>query len=224
MPLRKIFKMSHEKQTKIFSKIVKVYFNFKKHFYYAKNINHPKGQYILALWHAHQCGLYASENREDLSVMISRSKDGDIIATATESLGIKTVRGSQSRGGATATLELIDWLKTGKNGAITIDGPRGPKRVVKKGVIEIAKISQVPIVPMTWYSPSFGFLKFGTWDEFRFPLCCIKMVALYGEPMLVKADATDDEIEEYRQRLEMELNELYARAKKDFKALRKSKS
>jgi len=207
---------------KIVSHIVKVYFNFKKHFYYCKNVNYPKCQSLFAIWHAHQCGTYALENKERLYAMISRSRDGDIIATAAESLGYHTVRGSKTRGGAPATLELLDKLKEGNNGMITIDGPKGPKRIVKKGIIEIARLSGVPIVPMTWYSPSKGFLKFNTWDEFRFPICGIQMVALYGDPIHVKEDATDEEIEAYRQEVENNLNALYERVKKEFKTLVKS--
>ncbi|GBF23585.1 hypothetical protein tpqmel_0989 [Candidatus Gastranaerophilus sp. (ex Termes propinquus)] len=222
MPLRKIFKMSHETQTKIYSKLIVLYFNFKKYFFYSRSTNIPQKQHILAMWHAHQCGIYGIEGKKNMNVMISRSKDGDIIASAAKSLGINTVRGSQSRGGAVAALEMIEALKAGQNGAITIDGPRGPKRIVKKGIVEIAKISGVPIVPMTWYSPSWGFFKLKTWDEFRFPLNCIKMVILYGEPIYVKPDATEDEIEVHRKAIEDELNALYSRVKKDFKHLWKT--
>ncbi len=206
-------------KTLLLAKLCTLYFQFKRHFYYCKNINYPKSQCIFALWHAHQCGLYALEEREKTTVMISRSNDGEIIAQAGSAMGLNVVRGSQRRMGATAALELIDAIKNGNNGALTIDGPRGPNRIVKKGIVEIAKITGVPIVPMSWYSPSKFMLKLKTWDEFRFPLNCIKMKALYGEPIYVPEDATDDDIEFYRKKVEDELNRLYDTLKTNFKKL-----
>ncbi len=208
--------------TLILKTIVGILFKIQSYFYKATNINYPEKPCIFALWHAHQCGVYSFFNKEKINVMISRSSDGDIIAYATELLGIKTVRGSKTRGGMKASLELIDRLKNGEYGAITIDGPKGPKRIVKKGIIEIARITGVPIVPMSWYSADFGFLKFNTWDEFRFPMLWIRMINLYGEPIYVPFDASEDEIEFYRKKVEDELNSLYNRAKSEFKELIKA--
>lgn len=194
-----------------------------KHFtYWYKNINYPKQQCLFAIWHAHQCSLYSLVDRERTNVMISRSKDGEIIARATEAMGLKTVRGSITRGGASATKELIDKIKKGEYGAITVDGPKGPKRVVKKGIVEIAKITGIPIVPMSWYCPSIGFLKFKTWDEFRFPLFGKKLISYYGDPIYVSPDADSDEIERIRKEIEDKLNEQYEILKRDFKKLEKA--
>ncbi len=206
----------------ILKTLVGILFKIQSYFYRAANINYPKKPCIFALWHAHQCGLYSIVDREKTNVMVSRSSDGNIVAYATELLGIKTVRGSKTRGGMRASLELIDRLKNGEYGAITIDGPTGPKRIVKKGIIEIARIAGVPIVPMAWYSPDFGFLKFKTWDEFRFPMLWIKTVNLYGEPIYVPSDVSEDDVEFYRKKVEDELNSLYIKAKREFKELIKA--
>lgn len=224
MQLSKLFKIPKEKEAEILAKAVTILYNFKKHTFHCKNINYPKDmQCIFALWHAHQCGIYGLEDREKLNVLISRSKDGDIISKAVESLGMKVVRGSQSRGGAVATLALIDKLKEGENIAITVDGPRGPMRIAKKGVVEIAKITGVPIVPMTWYSKSLGFLKFDTWDQFRFPMDFIRTIAIYGEPIHVPNDIDDEAIELYRQKVETELRILYSTAQKNYYKLLRGK-
>ncbi len=206
-------------KTRLLAKLCTIYFEFKRHFYYCKNINYPENQCIFALWHAHQCGLYALKEREKTTVMISKSNDGEIIAQAGAAMGLKVVRGSQNRKGATAALELIDAIKKGNNGALTIDGPRGPKYKVKKGIIEIAKLTGVPIVPMSWYSPSPFFLKFKTWDEFCFPLNCIKMKAIYGNPIYVPIDSNDDEMEKIRQQVEDELFALHSKLVNDWKKL-----
>ena len=206
-------------KTELLAKLLTLYFQFKRHFYYCKNINYPKCQCIFALWHAHQCGLYALEEREKTTVMISNSNDGELIAQAGAAMGLNVVRGSHNRKGAAAALELIDAIKTGNNGALTIDGPRGPKHKVKRGIIDISRITGVPIVPMSWYSPSRFFLKFKTWDEFCFPLNCIKMKAIYGEPIYVPNDADDNQMEEIRLKVENELLRLNKLLIDDFKKL-----
>lgn len=208
-------------QIRIFSRLAALLFKLKEFTYWCKNVNYPKEPCIFALWHAHQCGLYSLEGKSKTNVMISRSKDGEIIARAAEIMGLKTVRGSITRGGASATLELVNRIKKGDNGAITVDGPKGPNRVVKKGIIEIARMTGVPIVPITWYSPSKGYIKLKTWDEFRFPLFCRKMLMYYGEPIHVDSNADDIEIENKRKYLEDTMNKQYEMVKRDFKKLMK---
>ena len=151
--------------------------------------------------------------------MISKSNDGDIIAAATEHMGIRVVRGSYKRAGASASLAMIEKLEQGESAAITIDGPRGPRGKVKDGVINIAKLTGVPIVPMTWYSPSKWLLKFNTWDEFRFPVLGVKTIAVYGEPIYIPADCSKEEAENLRQKVETALNDLYKYAADNFDEL-----
>lgn len=226
MNKRKKMNKAKDKRTyvAILSFIVKHLYKFESFFYNVKNINYPKTKpAIFALWHAHQCMLYANEDRGNLNVMISKSNDGDIIAAATEHMGIKTVRGSNHRRGTGATLELLEKLEQGESAAITIDGPRGPKGIVKEGIINISKISQVPIIPMTWYSPSPWLFKFNTWDEFNFPFLGPKIIAVYGDPIYVPNDISKEEAEEYRLKVETALNDLYAYAKENYNELIKKK-
>lgn len=207
----------------LLSFLIKHFYAFESLFYDCKNINFPKEKPALfALWHAHQCALYANEDRGNLNVMISKSLDGDIIAAATEHVGIKVVRGSHKRSGAAASLALIEKLEQGESAAITIDGPRGPMGVVKDGVINIAKLTQVPIIPMVWYSPSKWLLKFNTWDEFRFPILGVKTIAVYGEPIYVPSDCTKEDMETYRLKVETALKDLYKHAQDNFDDLRKN--
>lgn len=211
--------LDKDKQYKLFGFLVKVAFHIKKYFYDCKVINYPihLDNCLFALWHSRQCGVYGIPEREKLHCLISKSRDGQIIATAAESLGIKTVRGSQKRGGAQASLEILDVLKAKNNVAITIDGPSGPKEVVKKGIVEIAKLSGVPIVPFAWWSPSKGFIKLKTWDDFCFPLLCKKLCLLCGDPIYVDKDVDDNEIEKIRLRVENSLKALQEDLEKHFK-------
>lgn len=214
-------KIDKKKLVAILSFLLKHFYVFESWFYNSKNINYPKEKpYILALWHAHQCGLYSVENRDKMNVLISKSNDGDIVAAAVEQVGLKVVRGSSKRSGASATLSILEKLEQGENAAITIDGPKGPFGVAKDGVINIAKLSGAPIIPMTWYSPSKWLLKFNTWDEFRFPLLAVKTIALYGEPIYVPADCSKEDIEIYRLKVENAIKDLYKYAQENFDELR----
>lgn len=166
-------------------------------------VNYPQTeQFIISMWHADQCGLYIIKNPQRMNVLISQSNDGEIIAMATEGMGFKTVRGSQGRRGTEATFKLIEKLEQGENIAITVDGPKGPAKKVKKGIINIAKLSQVPIIPMVWQSKSKMFLKFNSWDGFKFPFGFVKMINLFGEPIYVPSDCDEEGIELYRKKLE----------------------
>lgn len=202
---------------KLLSSGIELLFKTLIHMVNIKSVNYPETeQFIIALWHAHQCVLYNVKNPSRLNVLISQSNDGEIIARATEAMGIKTIRGSRRRKGTEATLKLIEKLEQGDNIAITVDGPKGPSRVVKKGIINIAKISQVPIVPMTWYSTSKFFLKFDSWDNFRFPIWWMKTIALYGDPIYVPQDCDDEGIEFYRKQLEDAMHKLEHDAEENF--------
>lgn len=216
-----MFKIEKKYTIPVLSFLIKHFYTVESWFYNCKNINFPKEKpAIFALWHAHQCALYANEDRGNLNVMISKSNDGEIIAAATEHVGIKVIRGSHKRAGASASLAMIEKLEQGECAAITIDGPRGPKRVVKDGIINIAKLTQVPIIPMTWYSPSKWLLKFNTWDEFRFPILGVKTIAVYGDPIYVPSDCSKEDTEIYRLKVETALNDLYKHAQENFKELR----
>lgn len=200
------------------SAVVCALFKLEKIFYSCKCINYPKEQCIFALWHAHQCSVFSCNMYKPTVIMVSNSQDGELISRAANGVGVPTVRGSQNKGGAKASLELIKKMKEeGYNGALTIDGPRGPNRVVKKGIIEIAKMAGVPIVPAVYWSPSKLHLQFNkSWDKFRFPLIGTKLVMLYGEPIQVPENPTDEEVETIRKQIEDKMHELYADLKTNY--------
>ena len=201
----------------IISAFVTALFKLEKIFYTCKCINYPKEKCIFALWHAHQCGVFSCNMHKKTCIMVSNSQDGEIISRAANAVGVETVRGSQNRGGAKASLELIKKIKEEDvNGALTIDGPRGPNRVVKKGIIEIAKMTNTPIVPAVYWSPQKRFLQFNSWDKFRFPLIGTKLVMVFGDPIPVKEDMSEEEIEQIRQKTQDELNRLYKDLKENY--------
>ena len=96
-------------------------------------------QYIIAFWHAHLLLMLHSKYREPIVVMISRSKDGEYIARVFDHYGVESARGSSTRGGTTALREMIRDARAGKNIVFTPDGPKGPNRVVKAGLVLAAQ-------------------------------------------------------------------------------------
>lgn len=196
---------------------------FQKHHTHIVEINNQnKSPCIYALWHANQCCIFGIKNKHNTSIMISRSRDGEIVATGVESLGIKTVRGSSNRQGSVeATMKLIDRLKNGEDAALTIDGPNGPLHKVKNGVIEIAKLSGCPIIPLTWYSPQIWFIKMPSWDKMTVPIWDTNLINLYGEPIYIPKDLPSNEYETYKEKLKQALFELDRRCPEEYEKVKK---
>lgn len=107
-------------------------------------------QYIIAFWHAHLLMMLHSRYKRPISVLISQSRDGELIARVFDYYGVESSRGSSTRGGSAAVRELIRFAKDGKNIVFTPDGPKGPARVAKEGVVVAAKATGLPIVPIAF--------------------------------------------------------------------------
>lgn len=190
-------KFNEQFKLDILIKLVTLYFQTEKYMVTIKNVNYPKEQCIFSMWHCHQCLTYGIENKDKFFALISASNDGEVVAKAAETMGIMSVRGSTKRHGVAASLELIDKLKEGNDIAIMVDGPKGPVYKVKDGIINIAKISGVPIIPCAWHSPDKTFISFNTWDKFKAPFGPCKTVALYGNPIHIPPELTKEETKEW---------------------------
>lgn len=212
-------KISSEKQVDFLTWVVNFLFGIQRHLTPIIEINNKNlKSSIYAMWHAHECCIFGLKNKANVNVLISRSVDGEIIARASEKLGFQTVRGSKGKkGSAEATLKLIEKLKSNEDIAIMVDGPSGPNRIVKEGVIKIAKLSGAPIVPVVWYSPDFNFLKIPSWDKFTYPLGYVRLINLYGDPIYVSSENNDEDDEKLRLELEKTLLELEERALQEWK-------
>lgn len=125
------------------------------------------GPVIYAIWHETLLPTPFTHRGLGLVVMVSRHRDGEIIARILERSGFGAARGSSTRGGSTALREMLAAAAEGRSLAITPDGPRGPRRKVQAGVIEIARRSGLPIVP-----GGIGFRpahRFRSWDRMALP-------------------------------------------------------
>ena len=115
----------------------------------AENID-GQPQYVLAFWHAHLLLMLHSRYRRPIMVMLSQSKDGEYMAHAFKHYGAESARGSSTRGGSRALREMIRAARAGKNIVFTPDGPKGPARVAKDGVVVAAQATGLPIVPVAF--------------------------------------------------------------------------
>ncbi len=180
---------------------------------------------IYAMWHMHQFCVYGIQDKAHLNVMISNSDDGEIIARVVEKMGFKTVRGSSNRKGCiSGTIQMVERLKEGECGAIMVDGPRGPLRKVKNGIIKIARLANVPIVPVVWHSPQFNFVKLPSWDRMSTPIGDCNIVNLYGEPIYVDPNRDDEEYNnELKNQIRSSLIDLENRIPEVYKEAKKNK-
>ncbi len=164
--------------------------------------------FILASWHQNTIlGLLANRQFR-LVAMVSRSKDGELIARFNKFMGIRSVRGSSSRGGKEAKRELIEILKNRDGvGAITIDGPRGPAHKPKAGVVDIARQSGVPIIPLIPIACN-NWVFHKSWDKFRMPKPFTRVYILYGKPIWVDSSVKYEEFDRYKDLLTQRLDDL----------------
>jgi len=128
----------------------------------------------------------------DIAVLVSRSRDGELIARALGRTGFRTIRGSSSRGGAEAMREMTRRLETerGLILGIIVDGPRGPRHVVKPGIIALAKRSGLAVRPVRCRAKRS--IVFNSWDRTRLPLPFNRLVFVCGEGMPVPPDVDGD--------------------------------
>lgn len=171
-------------------------------------------QHILAFWHENVLLSLHSRWRKPTTAIISRSKDGEIVAGVLALYGAETARGSSSRGGDVALREVLRDVRRGKNIAVTPDGPKGPRRVVKDGVVYIAQVSGLPVIP--FYFTAKAKKRLRSWDGQIVPRPLSRALYVYGEPILVPRDG---DVEEWRLKLERHMNDLADGAERDFDRL-----
>lgn len=168
-------------------------------------------QPIMAFWHGRILpATYHFRNR-GIVVITSSNFDGEWIAGIIERFGFGTSRGSTSRGGARALLQMSRDLAAGRPAGFTVDGPRGPSRVSQPGAVWLAKASGHPVLPFHLEADRYWTLK--SWDRTQIPKPFATVAISIGEPFYVPREATEQDIEGYRQRLDSALNAAEVRTK-----------
>jgi len=157
---------------------------------------------VLALWHNRMLFAAAAFSRRicrRFSVLISRSRDGEYMASFIHQFGLNVVRGSSSRGGVQALLGLVDEIRRGQNVIVAVDGPRGPKYTVHPGVTLLSEQCDVPFAPLTVNSKSYWQLK--SWDNTQIPKPFTKVIVEISKPKKLTAEGRDAQCEEVKERL-----------------------
>ncbi|MCL2760840.1 MAG: lysophospholipid acyltransferase family protein [Desulfuromonadales bacterium] len=171
------------------------------------SLTNGKEGFIGAFWHGRMLLIPFIYPGENMNVLISVHRDGEIIANVMKRFGFSLVRGSSKKGGSEAMREILTLLKDGKDIAFTPDGPRGPREVLKSGVSEAARLSGKPLIPVAYSaSPCF---RATSWDGFMMPYPFSKAILAAGEPVYYQEG---EEPELFRQRVEAALRKVTAEA------------
>jgi lysophospholipid acyltransferase (LPLAT)-like uncharacterized protein len=167
-------------------------------------------QPIMAFWHGRILSAAYYFRGRGIVVMTSENFDGEWIAGIIERLGYGTARGSTSRGGRKALLQMTRGLEAGRPAGFTLDGPRGPARVAQPGAIWLAKATGHPVLPFHLEAARHWTLN--SWDRTEIPKPFSTVAIAMGEPFTVAGDADEAGIESARRMLEERLAALERRA------------
>lgn len=163
--------------------------------------------FIYAFWHGRQVFIAYAYRNLPVTAMVSQSKDGEYIARVIELFGGQTVRGSSSRGGMKAVVNMKRHLDAGRIVGLTPDGPRGPQRSVASGILYLAQKTGKPIVPLAYSARRK--LIFRGWDDYWIPLPFNRIALSVGEPVRI---LETDSLEKKAEELKRTLNETTAHA------------
>lgn len=168
---------------------------------------------IFAFWHGHQIFMplyYLKKNKsifggKPLTVLISQHRDGRIAAELIHQLGLNSVAGSSSKGGARALVSLIKCLRAGNHVAITPDGPKGPIHKVKPGIFKLLEHSEVKVYPLAIAANKFW--QFNSWDKMFLPKPFSKVTIAQGEAFHLDCNESQSNFEVETKNLEKRINE-----------------
>lgn len=152
----------------------------------------------------------------EMNMLISQHRDGDLIARTIGHFGLGAVRGStakagkQNKGGSGALRAMVKKLAQGNYAGVTPDGPRGPRQHADSGVIALARLAGVPVIPVTFATTRRIHAK--SWDRFLIALPFSRGVFVWGDPIFVARDADAQQLAQDRQTLEDSLNRITAEA------------
>jgi lysophospholipid acyltransferase (LPLAT)-like uncharacterized protein len=161
---------------------------------------------IHAAWH--DCiylGVYFWRQRR-IVYLTSRSFDGEYIARFLQRFGFGAVRGSSSRGGVRALIEMARLVRQGIQTGFTVDGPRGPRHVAKTGAVLLAKKTGQPILP--FHVTAARRWQISSWDGMQLPALFTRARVEIAAPVFVPPEANDEEIERKRDQLQQALDEI----------------
>ena len=186
-----------------------------------ENLLERNESFIYSFWHDQllMCPLTWQSN-SNIKVLISKHRDGDIIAQLISNLGFEAIRGSthktnkiKNKGGLLSARKMIKSLKNGISIGISPDGPKGPRHKVSEGILSISRLSKSVILPV-----GIGFKKkwvLNTWDKFIIPKPFNEITVVWGDP--ISAITNEKNNHQFKTKLESKMNNLTALANKNYK-------
>jgi hypothetical protein len=169
---------------------------------------HQRGEgTIIVFWHSRLLMTHFAYKGKGAHALVSSHGDGEIIANVFKLFNIKLVRGSSSRKGTKALIQLVRLARNNCDLGITPDGPRGPAETVKPGVAQLARLSGRPVVPLAFSCSKAKRIR--SWDRFLLPYPFSSGFFIWGEPLYYQAG---EELEAFRLRVEHALRETTIRA------------
>ena len=178
---------------------------------YLETIVREGRQPIMAFWHGRILPAAYFFRGRGIVVITSDNFDGQWIAGIIEGFGYGTARGSTSKGGRKALLQLTREMTAGRPAGFTVDGPRGPARVAQSGAVWLAKATGNPVLP--FHLEADRHWTVNSWDRTQIPKPFATVALVVGEPIPVPRDADDVMIESARRALEARLQALEVRAR-----------
>ena len=180
---------------------------------YVENLWKKNEAFILCFWHGRLLMMPLSWNKEKkINVLISTHSDGQLLSKTVKHFNIETITGSSSKGGSEAIRNIIKSLKSGISIGMTPDGPRGPRMKVNSAIIKIASLTGHKIVPLSYSVKNKFFLN--SWDRFLVALPFGKGCFIWGEPIKVKRNISNNEDSKLSNKLEKILLKLTKEADK----------
>tara|TARA_Y100001936_G_C16021489_1_gene639747 strand:- start:42 stop:761 length:720 start_codon:yes stop_codon:yes gene_type:complete len=162
-------------------------------------------KFLLCFWHGRLLMMpFCWNMTKPIHMMISLHGDGRFLSKTVARLGIKTIVGSTSKGGASAVRAMVKTVKNGDYVGLTPDGPRGPRMHAQEGIVTIARLAKIPIIPIGYASTNSKIL--GSWDRFVAALPFGNGVFVWGEPIQVPQTTDKLVLEKTRQRVENAIN------------------
>lgn len=162
-------------------------------------------RYMFCMWHDHIVMAVFSSRTYSLAGLISQHRDGGYLADSVQIAGIHPVRGSTSRGGMEAVREILS--RPDLHLAMTPDGPRGPRRKMKDGIVYMSSRSERPIIPTALLASKFWSIP-GSWTDMMIPRPFSKVLLITGSPIIVPEDLPREEMVRWSEALELEMNRL----------------
>lgn len=165
-------------------------------------------RYAFCVWHDSLLGAAFVKPPVNTVILTSRHADASILAYAANMIGMKAVRGSSSKGGAEAARQMITQTK-GKHFTVTPDGPRGPRREIKPGIVYIGAKTEHPIVPCAFDASKAWRIK-GRWTDMLIPKPFSKLYVVTAAPIVVPKRVRKEQLEEYTAKLQQSMDEVNA--------------